>query len=629
MFLRIFMLAISLIFSTVAGAASPDFKFKEFLIGTLARQVPDILKQYDPETGRFGEGIWLSTDQNRMLAVAAAYAIPSENNPYFKDKQLLEVIMKAGDALIEDMDEKGRWEFRKKDGSTWGMIYMPWIYSRWIRSFGMIREDMPQDRRERWVKALTLGFTGISESQLQKVRNIPTHHAMGLFTAGKVLNRPEWCKQAAEFMMRVVEEQAEGGYWSEGSGPVVNYNFVYLDALGTYYAMSDDKRVLPALEKGAKFHWYFSYPTGECVETIDERNPYHAGVEQGNVGFTFTAMGRTYLKRQWIKYGLTQLSAEDIAAIRDKSQDAQGYEQQLLQSGMEDLSADLIASLLLYGEEGPIAEQESTDKYILTEGGVEKALTLRRGPWFVCLSAYTAPVPTSRWIQDRQNLVSIFHDKVGLILGGGNTKLQPAWSNFTVGDPSLLKHTPGDTEPDFLPKGELYHVPGKAVLIHRDALGLDLTYGPEQCSIRLDIKDPKVLEIRLESTQNSDLPVAAHLTLLPRPSEKSQIVLIEANMANLSRERSLKAGEELQTGSGKTVPLADTAIDLSANELGGMLTYAGYRLKLPQTASLHWPALPHNPYRKDGRAEPEEGRIEIRIPFDKDHREHSIILEIL
>jgi len=629
MFLRILLLAISLIISTVADAASPEFKYKEFLIGSLVKQIPDTLKQYDPATGRFGKGIWLSTDQNRMFAVAAAYAIPSENNPYFKDKQMLEVIMKAGDALIEDMDEKGMWEFRKKDGSTWGMIYMPWIYSRWIRSFGLIRKEMPQDRRERWVKALTLGFTGISETQLQKIRNIPTHHAMGLYTAGKVLNRPEWCKQAADFMMRVVEEQAEGGYWSEGSGPVVNYNFVYLDALGTYYAMSKDERVLPALERGAKFHGCFSYPTGECVETIDQRNPYHAGVEQGNVGFTFTSMGRSYLKRQWIKYGLTQLSAEDIAAIRDKSQNQEGFEQQLLENGMKDLSADLIASLLLYGEEGSVAEQESTDQYVLTEDGVEKALTLRQGPWFVCLSAYTASVPTSRWIQDRQNLVSIFHDKVGLILGGGNTKLQPAWSNFTVGDPSLLKHTAGDTDPDFVPKGELYHVPGSATLIHKDALGLDLTYGPEQCAIRLNIKDPKTLEIRLESTQSSNLPVAAHWTLLPRPAEKSQIVLIEVNMANLPGEQSIKAGDELQTGSGEAVALTDAAIDLSADRLGGMLTYAGYRLRLPQTASVHWPALPHNPYRKDGRAEPKEGRIEIRIPFDKDHQAHSIILEIL
>ena len=80
---------------------------------------------------------------------------------------------------------------------------------------------------------------------------------MGLYVAGKVLDRPEWCQQAPDFMMKVVDKQAEGGYWSEHIGPVVSYNFVYIDALGTYYALSKDQRVLPALEKSSRFHRYF------------------------------------------------------------------------------------------------------------------------------------------------------------------------------------------------------------------------------------------------------------------------------------------------------------------------------------------------------------------------------------
>ena len=89
------------------------------------------------------------------------------------------------------------------------------------------------------------------------MHNIPTHHAMGLYLAGKALDRPEWCERGAQFMMKVVGAQSEAGYWSEGGGPVVLYDFVYVDALGTYYAVSDDRRVLPALEKVAAFHQHF------------------------------------------------------------------------------------------------------------------------------------------------------------------------------------------------------------------------------------------------------------------------------------------------------------------------------------------------------------------------------------
>ena len=75
--------------------------------------------------------------------------------------------------------------------------------------------------------------------------------------------------------------------------------------------------------------------------------------------------------------------------------------------------------------------------------------------------------------------------------------------------------------------------------------------------------------------------------------------------------------------------LGDEPITLPADDVRGQLTYAGCRFKLPEVASLHWPALPHNPYRKDGRAAAMEGRIEIRIPFDADRREYEVGIEVL
>jgi len=574
MWQRILMIVIA--FAISGPARAGDLKYKDRLVKQLADHVPGILKTYDAKTGRFGTGIFICRDQNLMYPLAAAYATAGQGNPFHKDAKLLDVIMKAGDALIEDADENGQWVFRKKDGSTWGNIFMPWTYSRWIRSFGLIRDDMPPERRKKWADALTLGYTGISKRCLGHVHNIPTHHAMGLYAAGKVFERPEWCKQAAEFMMRVVKHQAEGGYWSEGGGPVVLYNFVYVDALGTYYAMSGDERVRPALEKTAAFHRHFTYPGGENVETIDQRNPYHHGVRPGNVGFTFSPVGRAYLETQW------------------KHCDG-------------NLAADLIASLLLYGEEGPIAELPSgeTDTFVLKANQQDRAATRRQGPWFVCLSAFTGPIVKSRWIQDRQNFVSIYHDKSGLILGGGNTKLQPAWSNFTVGDMTLLKHTPGETHPDFLPKGELFHVPSAAKLVLEPEPGLDLTYGKETCRVRIRIKDDRTTAYVIETTAVSGLPVVAHLTLIPH------------------------LNKPLATAAGRKVTIGAEPVTLNAEQVGGRIDYAGYRLLVPASASLHWPTLPHNPYRRDGRASPSEGRIEIRVPFDKDHPKHEIVLEIV
>lgn len=552
-----------------------DFTYKERLERQLIEQVPKLLESFDAATGHFGDGIWVVNDQHAMYPLAAVYALERADNAHYKSAELLDVIMRAGDALIADADADGKWEFRKKDGSTWGRIHMPWTYSRWVRAFAIIKDDMPADRRERWTQALLLGYGKIAESALGHVHNIPSHHAMGLYIGGKALDRPEWCEQAAAFLRRVAAEQREGGYWSEGSGPVVAYNFVYVDAIGTYYALSRDAEVLPALERAAAFHFRFTYPNGHRVETIDERNPYEPGVNVGNVGFTFTPVGRAYLGRQW--------------ALR----------------GAEALDADLIASLLLYGVEGPAAlEAESTGRFVLTEDGAPRAATLRQGPWFLCLSAYCSPVQDNRWLQDRQNLLSVYHDRVGLIVGGGNTKLQPAWSTFTVGDTSLLRHEPGDTSPDFMPKGELYHIPGSAALVLEPALGLDLKYGTEECRVRVAILDERRLGIQLDATVDSGLPVAAHLTLLPH------------------------IGESLRTDGGQEVVVNEAPFDFAAAELAGGIIYAECHFELPASASVHWPAKRHNPYAKDGAAPLDGHRIEIRIPFDEKHLTEAVIITV-
>lgn len=567
-----------LLAASVRGRAEgAELKYKERLLTELVRHVPQLLKSYDSKTGSLGTGLWTCSDQNLMYPCAVAYATPGAGNRYYKSRELLEVIVKAGDCLIANANAKGQWMFTKKDGSTWGMIWMPWTYSRWIRTYGLVAQDMPPERREAWKKALLLGYTGIASSQWRSIHNIPTHHAMGLYAAGKALDRPEWCEQASQFMMKVVGAQSELGYWSEGAGPVVAYNMVYVEALGTYYAMSGDRRVLSSLERAANYHYHLTYPDGRSVETLDQRNPYHGAIDLGNVGFTFTPIGRAHLARQWAK--------------------------------QPSLGADLMASLLLHGQEGPVASMPAEarqDVFTFKEGDLNRAAVVRHGPWFVCLSAYTVPVENNRWHQDRQSFVSIFHEKVGLILGGGNTKLQPLWSNFTVGDVSLLQHRPGDINPAFLPPaGKLFHVPSAAALVVQPELGLDLTYGAGQCQVRLRPVDESTMVYHLATTGSLDMPVAAHLTLLPR------------------------LGKQLETGAGVKLTADSHPIHQSADQLRGSVAFAGYRLTLPATATLDWPCLPHNPYRKDGHAEPSEGRIVITIPLDSQHREYDVRITVL
>ncbi|MBT3292457.1 MAG: hypothetical protein HN380_34455, partial [Victivallales bacterium] len=130
------------------------------------------------------------------------------------------------------------------------------------------------------------------------MHNIPTHHAMGLFIAGQCLGEQEWQDKARTFMAKAVRKQDVAGFWSENSGPVVGYNFVYVDALGVYYHFSRDPVVLEALKRAARFHALAIWPDSTCVSTIDERQVYHSRIPVGNVGFTWTPEGRGFMRKQ-------------------------------------------------------------------------------------------------------------------------------------------------------------------------------------------------------------------------------------------------------------------------------------------------------------------------------------------
>lgn len=551
-------------------AADAQFRFKSDFLRQLVAEVPNALKGQDPGTGRFGSEGWDVRRQEVMFALAVAWATKSDNNPYYHDPKLLDVVMLAGDALADDARQSGLMDYRKT-----GATPMPWTYSRWVRAYALIKDAMPPERREKWAETLEVAYSCVSENCIGFIQNIPAYQASGLYIAGQALDRPEWCAQARDFLYKVAKTQDPDGYWSEHDGPVVIYNTVYLDALGTYYAYSHDRGVIPYLKRAAIFHSNFTYPDGRPVETIDERNLYNENLNFGNIGFCLTAEGRGYLANQ-LRLQKTYGMGPGI---------------------------DNLAAFTLYGEEGPLiptAAEAKNRTFVMKD----KAMIRRKGPWFICLSALCSPISGNRWIQDRQNMVSVYHDKCSLILGGGNCKLQPLWSNFTVGDISLLKHAPGDTNPDFFPKGPLQHVPTAASLKETDPIGVNLEYGEEKCQVVVNPIDDNTLWIRVNATTATDRPVEGHITLRP--------VLSSPFRTELTPARDLNACE----------------FDLSSKQAGAYIEHNGWRLTLPEGARVIWPAIPHYPYYTDGTPGRYFGRIVIALPFSKDKHEYALKLTV-
>lgn len=551
-----------------APVAADQFKTwppRAFLIKSLVKSVDETLKAYHPETGRFGTDPWICTDQNVLLPLAAAWSIKDPANPYYHDKKLLAVIGKGGEALVDDQDADGKWLFRKKDNSTWGMTYMPWTYSRWIRAYVLVRDALPKAMLAKWEKGLLLGFNGIRKNEIQRVHNIPCHHAMGLYIAGVAFKNEEWKKAAWDFQQKVMAEQSPEGYWSENFGPVVSYNMVYSDSLGAYYYFSKDPAVPEVLKRAVKFHSAILWSDGTSASCIDERVIYHKSINTGNVGFTYSPEGRGFV--------LAQL-AKSVA------------------NGREGAGGDYAASLLLYGGKGEIVPLPSEQDKGVSVIGKNDAVIVRDKPWEWAFSSYTTKPIQNRWIQDRHNYVDIFNTNLGMLAGGGNTKLQPYWSTFTVGDPGFLRHREGDEDPNFLPKIDLLWAADKATIAQSgNPTKMTLKYGDLDCAVTVEVMEgERVAIVTYEAPEGKK--VEAHLPLM-------------------------MLADSIKTEKSGEFALGENELVLDSKNIGKHFDFGRLRVVIPEGASIRWPAKQHDPYTKDGHSELRNAKLVVVLPFEK------------
>ncbi|MEZ5277187.1 MAG: hypothetical protein R3F07_12470 [Opitutaceae bacterium] len=585
------------------GSHSPILqpeRLRRLYIDALESRAEAILASGHPG-GRFGTEPWIVRDQDVILPLALLYKFGPEHRK--GNPELLGTIAAAGCYLRERQDARGMYLFNKKDGSEWGMIFMPWTYLRWMITYDLLADDLAEEDRQTWEEGLRLGYAGISETELSSssniypgplpgqapppkgefipwIHNIPCHHAAGLYLAGKRFGREDWMSQARSYQHQVVAAQSPHGWWTEHSGPVVLYNRVYLEALAIYFQYSGDPVVGDALRRGNTFHLHFTYPDGSSIETIDERNPYPP------IEYKTEADGSPrWLPRLMFPHPGLYASADGVVLLK-RLLDA------LEARGARDL--DNAEYLFLCLPDGGLPEGAAgapASQYAMGD----KALVVNEGPWTLCLSAYCATRTPNRFIQDRQNLVSVFHRDLGIILGGGNTKIQPLWSTMTVGDTRLVSPAGSTRETDLAPETALSYVPYTAVIVGEGGRGVGLTIGTGGALLRIGLRviSDNALEwkVCLEKAAPDGSEVANHLTFIRYP--ESPVIFSDRSSADLGMDGWSRSGLE-------------------------WIGHHGWRLTLPSAARISWPVLPHNPYTGDGKAAWNEGRLVVTLPFERE-----------
>ena len=554
-------LCASFVSATAAGNSWPP---RTFLFRSLLNAVPKLLESYHPETGKFGTEPWVYQDQMPIYILAAAWSLEDPENPYYHAPRLLEAIARGGEVWFEQQGEDGTWQLLRKNGDDWGRFRSSFVESHWVTTYHLVRDALPEASRRKWETGLLRCLKHVP-GMLAKasVNNQPLRHALALYIGGVCFENDEWKRAASVYMAKTAAGQNPAGFWSEHSGPAVAYSMAYPWFLGIYYHFSQDASVLDALRKASNFHLLTRWPDGSMVACMDERTLYTKSVRLGDVGFSFCPEGRALL----------------LAQLNKKTQDLK-----------QNAPAEYAANMLLFGSEGEAAELPETGPGTVVAIGDGEALIAHRQPWHWAFTGYTCELSKSRWMQDRQNLVDVFHDKLGLVTGGGNTKLQPYWSTFTVGDPAQLRITPGEEGPNFIPDIDLGWTPESATLSEQAGVTrMDLVYSGVECCVRAEV----------------DEAGAFCLTFTAPPGRR-----IEAHVPFLRRKN------RVQLGSDEEIVLTKQELLLGSVRIGDHFVLDRLRVSVPKGAMLRWPAWQYNPYKKDGSSSISSAKLVLVMPFD-------------
>jgi hypothetical protein len=561
----------------VIRAATTRTKLLKFM----ANGVKDAKKRFDPRTGRFltDDGGWSVTSQDIIWPLAALYTAKGRGR-YSGDKSLLKLCARGGDALCDWMNPDGSFVFIKVDGSTWGDIYMCWTMYHWLEAYILLEPHLDPARRRRWAKYLRRTFGGVADRYRQagfQVHNIPAWHAMGMILAAKVFNEPRWAEEGLGYIRQVAGHQHVDGYWPEGGGPTTIYNMVYVHAMGICHLLTGDRVALRALERAIAFHGHFTYPDGSGVETVDGRVKYHAGAgPMGLVGLSLTPDGR----------GLLELLLENI-----------------IKKGSKGGLNPHLATLWKYLQDGPaVAPLQKSANVVSTHppGKWPRGLVRRKGPWFVCLSGYLTPKKEragnsrSRWLMDRQQHVSLWHEDLGLLVGGGNSKFQPDRSTFAVWQGGHCRHEADSAD---LSKSA------------KSGDSITLRYGGQLCRLSVRVLNSRKVELAFSAPDIGDREVQAGFLLR----------FVSGWKLRTSR----------QPDPAEILPNQQVICRWPRKDRGARWFETDrYRVSVPTEACVYWPQYPFNPYAIDGAAPAASAVAHVGVQLKRGRSRAKFVIEV-
>lgn len=400
----------------------------------LAKHVEEVLANQN-ERGEFrpdaGTHAPFNTDYQQFAyyPLAWLYVFKHPENPWTGSARLLAAVERSLLNNVALQVENGDFY-----GSTHDHGPRPhannWRSFTFLRTWELLRGQLDPRLEHACEAALRKALGSVVKSARQQaaekgfaenhhVRNHPFWYFLAAHALGSAFGDADAVRWARETYERVCAAQHPAGVWFEHEGPVAVYHHVALSALSHYHALTGLQAARAALERSLNFCRLFTYPAGHPIETLDGRTRY--------TGYAMSILPAAWAHlpagRAYLHFILDRLLEQPLGG---------GYQ---VHGGWLGLPFFTTFARDLPDEEpapAPGLAPLAGDGVHAPEGLPVRLI--RQGPWTVVLSGFTRPaMPENRWCLDYQAHCSVFHEKAGLIVGGGGGKRQAAWSLFNGG----------------------------------------------------------------------------------------------------------------------------------------------------------------------------------------------------
>src|SRR5262249_52064837 len=151
----------------------------------------------------------------------------------------------------------------------------------------------------------------------------------------------------------------------------------------------------------------------------------------------------------------------------------------------------------------------------------------------------------------------IYHEKLGLIVTGANSKRQPELGTFSERFNDVVNALPLSSRLDTSDNGDQ----------------LALSYNTFFAEIKMR-----------PATKRS---LAFDVSITPRSKGTSRHLVLQLY---------LKRGQFVETQAGTSVLLGESDVHLTADQIGGWIRHNGWTFHVPTGTRLDWPVRPFNPY---------------------------------